>query len=309
MITSPPQYGWMPVAKDDVKDGDEVDIDIIGRVIARRRRITPPKGYRIKAINEPVRGQTKVTQDGITWTDWTTSIDAPSTVKQWCEYNNNILAIAEPLKQDADSDQAAVHGMGHYAEPISTEKKGGNEKCSQHTTLETSPAPEVTKGASIIAKEGTINLMSASEAGRKSAENLLKAMNPKPVAPGPTLESAMKKLMQPPPWQRISETCLPKDNEPFFAWSANQKTMFTYTNGINYPTSLIQSNFTHFLPCTGIYQIPPPPVEETKPAWEVWFELDTKEAAFSKHDKLLAKSIVLAALRAAKANPTLLDNL
>ena len=292
---------------------------------------------------ETLLGVIKYTEDGTNWKEYGFGPFVKATIKQLLQYVpwSNVLAIAEPLGKD---------------EPISTEKKGVDEKCQTDThgiaaaavePSPTSPAPEVTKGANTFWAQ-------CPYCGKTCNTNIKEPMNPQPVAPGPASieytayeircawiewaktqsspkpswivpwheldeqsKDADRALARwhlskflPPPWQRISENCLPDANKPFFAWSANQETMFTYTNGINYPTSLIQNNFTHWMPCEGIYQIPPPPVEETKPAWEVWFNEESKKVTFdSLSDEILSRGFVSAALRAAAKDKRLLEGL
>ena len=352
MTTPPPQYSWMPVAKDDCKEGDEhfwigewvpcdghKDVEGVCGREHRRRRITAPEGYRILGEEEKPRGVCVAfsTQSVPAWQPSTWTEDQPLTIKELIAGSfPKILAIAEPISQEKEQTM---------------DRKGATEKAMYYGVDEL----------------------------KKSLESP-SPMNPQPVAPGPAISEETEKLLTfksdalehfnpalvmeemhktqgitryshlsnqertaykyasqwaykvikslkehidhlneiiadeltplPPPWQRISETTLPEPNNPFHFWDG--KYISTSSKGMAKPKHLVPSNYTHFIMAEGIYQIPPPPVEETKPAWRIWFDKevnDPKNNITIKYEEEVALHFTLAALRAAKARPELLENL
>ena len=197
-----------------------------------------------------------------------------------------------------------------YAEPISTEKKGGEEKCHtqsdatvqavEQTESVGSPGPGVNQQPAAPGPQS--NIMEILEKARRVYSDYKYALECVEYIKTSIEVEATKAT--PPPWQRITETCLPEANRPMWLYQDQTKTYCCATTGVENPWLNINKAWTHWMPCEGIYQIPPPPVEE-KPSdgYKEWCDANDCLTYALQHD------VWLAALRAAKTNPKLLDNL
>lgn len=105
----------------------------------------------------------------------------------------------------------------------------------------------------------------------------------------PILVSIVYRLrkLENPNWLPFVEGNLPKENEPFWAL---YKDGAVHCNSFGYTINEMKRSATNkWLPCTGLYRIPKPPLPE-KEKWEVAVDKQYGESTLTNREKSLFKA-------------------